>query len=280
MNDTHLRVAVFLGPGASLRDVQPFLGPGIEARDSLEGSDAALVFGGDGTVHRHLSGLHERSIPVLVVPTGSGNDFARSLGVRNRQTALRAWRRFCSDRQNVREIDLGVLDHDGQRSFFCCVTSVGLDAGANERANRMPAWLRRTAGYVVAGVLELLSFTPLEFCLTTESVTVRREAFFVAVGNAHRYGGGMKIVPRAALDDGLLDICLVGRMNKLKVLFCIPTIFFGAHTSIREVEYFQARTVRVETARPLAVFADGEPAGRVPVEITLVRRGLKVIAPA
>ena len=71
--------------------------------------DAALIFGGDGTVHRHLPQLHATRIPVLVVPCGSGNDFAKALGIRSVEIALRAWQQFCADGNNVREIDLGVV---------------------------------------------------------------------------------------------------------------------------------------------------------------------------
>lgn len=282
-----MRIAVLMKPGISPRDAGPFLRlDGITSQDHLEttsGLDAALVFGGDGAIHRHLAKLQQSGIPVLVVPLGSGNDFARSLGLRNREAALRAWLRFCAGANNCREIDLGVITSPfdvGTPVFFCCVAGVGLDAGANARANRMPAWLRRTAGYLMAGLRELASFQPMEFRLTTEAGALSRIAFFAAVGNAHRYGGGMKVTPFAELNDGLLDVCLVGVMSRIKVLFCLPSIFFGAHTSIREVEYFQARRIRIETAHPLELYADGELAGHTPLEIAVVRQALKVIVPA
>jgi diacylglycerol kinase (ATP) len=297
--ETILRIAVLIKPGSSLREAEPFLRPeGLIPQNHLEaGLDAALVFGGDGTIHRYLPELHRHGIPVLVVPVGSGNDFARSLGIRSRGIALTAWRRYCADRGNIREIDLGVITDSvapvavspgagaakletGRQTLFCCVAGVGLDAGANARANRMPAWLRGTAGYVMAGLRELAAFDPVEFRLTTDTGSLQRKGFLAAVGNAHSYGGGMKVTPGATLDDGLLDVCLVGEMSKLKVLFCLPTIFFGAHTSIRGVEYFQAHRVRVETGRPLELYADGEPAGQTPLDIGLIRSGLKVIVPS
>lgn len=278
-------------PGSSPRVAEPFLRPdGIIIQDNLEAGeslDAALVFGGDGTIHRYLEDLHRQGIPVLVVPAGSGNDFARSLGIRNRNIALQAWRKFCAGAGNIREIDLGVISsvtetgarEEGRQTLFCCVAGVGMDSAANARANRMPSWFRRTAGYLFAAVRELLSFQPVEFLLTTDSANLKRPAFFVAVGNAHSYGGGMKVAPGADLDDGLLDVCLVGKMSRLKILLCLPTIFFGAHTSIKGVEYFQAGRVRIETARPLELYADGELCGQTPLEIGLIRHGLKVIVP-
>lgn len=273
-----------LHPDVSPRAVEPFRHPNsaLSIRESLEGSeqiDATLIFGGDGTVHRHLPEIHKRQIPMLVVPQGSGNDFAKALGIRNEGIALRAWRRFYERGDNVRAIDLGILTKDQITIPFCCVVGAGLDSAANARANRMPRWLRGSAGYLAAALQVLPSFHPVEFALTTRGGEIRRSGFFVAVGNAHRYGGGMKVAPRAELEDGLLDVCLVGRMNKLKLLLAVPTVFFGAHLRLSEVEYFQSPSVRVDSDRPLEVYADGEYACQTPLDITLTPKALRVIVP-
>ena len=131
----------------------------------------------------------------------------------------------------------------------------------------------------------MMRFQPVEFGVQTDSghPTARQIAkpgMFLAVGNAGRYGRGAKVAPSAQLDDGLLDICFVGKMTKLKTLVCFPTIFLGQHLRLREVEYFQARTMRIETGRPLELYADGEPVCQTPVEISLLPRALKVIVPA
>jgi diacylglycerol kinase (ATP) len=279
-----MKTLTLFGPTASPRAAQQYRSEGIELFPGTERdipkSDAVLIFGGDGTIHRYLPELHAHRIPVLVVPAGSGNDFARSLGFRNEKSALHAWRQYCAGRNNVREIDLGFIDKDGKRTLFCCVAGAGLDARANARANRMRPWLRKRAGYLIAGLRELAGANPIQFEVTTESAGYSRKALLVAVGNAHRYGGGMKVVPRAGLDDGLLDVCIVGAMSRIKVLFCLPTIFFGAHLRLRGVEYFQARTVRLESAPGVELYADGEPAGFTPLDIGLVPRALKVIVPA
>src|SRR5262249_4790812 len=162
--------------------------------------------GGDGTVHRHLAELYKRQIPVLVVPNGSGNDFAKTLGITNQDAALRAWKDFCDlAGKNVREIDLGIFKSGPEEIFFCCVAGVGMDSEAGARANRMPRWLRGSVGYVVAAVQALAAFAPADFVVSSTERTIRDAGFLVAVGNAHRYGNGLKIVPRAALNDGLLD---------------------------------------------------------------------------
>jgi diacylglycerol kinase (ATP) len=135
--------AALLHPDVSPKVVDRFRGSGVELKvqDTLENSancSAALIFGGDGTVHRHLAQLHQHKTPMLVIPAGSGNDFAKALGIRSVDIALRAWKQFCSDGKNVKEIDLGVIRAGSQETLFCCVAGVGMDAEANARANRMP----------------------------------------------------------------------------------------------------------------------------------------------
>lgn len=282
--------AALLHPDVSPKVVDQFRSSGIdiEILDNLEHAEnisAALIFGGDGTVHRHLPALHKLNIPVLVVPAGSGNDFAKALGIRSVGTAVRAWEQFCvaeknSYEKNVKGIDLGVIRANGQETLFCCVAGVGMDAEANARANRMPRWLKSRGGYVLAALQSLTAFKAAEMNIMAEGRELRRSVFFIAIGNARSYGGGMKVTPQAALDDGLLDICIAGKMNKLKLLGWVPTIFFGEHLRLKEVEYFQTTQLRIESQRRLDVYADGECAGQTPVEIGLIRRGLRVIVPS
>jgi len=287
-----MTAAALLHPDVSPRVVDRFRSSSVEIRiqEKLEDDtscSAALIFGGDGTVHRHLPQLHQQRIPTLVVPAGSGNDFAKALGIRSVETALRAWQRFCTDGSNVREIDLGIIRPCGATArkvgdgeiLFCCVAGVGMDAEANARANRMPQWLKGRGGYVLAALQSLAAFKPVEMSVKTAQREIRGPAFFAAVGNAHRYGGGMKVTPLALPDDGLLDICVVSKLNKLKLLCWVPTIFFGGHLRLKQVEYFQAERVRIETARELELYADGDFACKTPVEIGVVRRALPVIVP-
>jgi diacylglycerol kinase (ATP) len=279
-----VNAAALLGLSAREKTIQEFcLSEDVQlslAIEPAQNHDAALIFGGDGTVHRHLAQLHRYKIPTLVVPTGSGNDFAKSLGIRNVEIALRAWQQFCVDGSNVKEIDLGLIRAGGEEILFCCVAGVGMDAEANARANRMPQWLKSRGGYVLAALQSLVAFKPVEMSVKTAQREIRRPAFFVAVGNAHRYGGGMKVTPRALPDDGLLDICVVSKLNKLKLLCWVPTIFFGGHLRLKQVEYFQAERVRIETGRELGLYADGDFACKTPVEIGVVRKALRVIMPS
>src|SRR5713226_6244739 len=109
-----MRAAAILGLGCSPKNLRPFQADtsvewrmGMPARG--DGVDVLLLFGGDGTIHRNLGQLVKLGIPVLVVPAGSGNDFARAFGLRGMRDSLAAWQKFCGGANNVRNIDLGTI---------------------------------------------------------------------------------------------------------------------------------------------------------------------------
>jgi diacylglycerol kinase family enzyme len=109
-----VRAVALLGPVATDQDVRRFAMPGVNifSGNELDAGDepaAALVFGGDGTLHRHLSTLSVRNIPTLIVPMGSANDFAQSVGLPTVERSLAAWQRFCATADNVGQIDLGTI---------------------------------------------------------------------------------------------------------------------------------------------------------------------------
>jgi diacylglycerol kinase family enzyme len=89
----------------------------------------------------------------------------------------------------------------------------------------------------------------------------------------------MRVAPRAKMDDGKLDLCLINPLNRLKLLSLFPSVYFGRHLAIEEVEYTQAERIRVETEQPVEIYADGEYVCQTPVEIGVQRHALKVITP-
>ena len=293
-----MRAAAILGLGSSPRNLEPFQeNSGVEWTLGLPASggdaDVILIFGGDGTVHRHLAALVALKLPVLVVPCGSGNDFARALGLGRTSDALAAWRKFLSGNNNTRMIDVGRitplgrpepgLSRDMPPLYFCCAGGIGLDGEIARRANRLPRWLRAHGGYVLSFMPALVGFQPVPIRILAfheeRGETRRERRIFVAVfANAPSYGGGMKVAPRAMLDDGELDVCIVRELPKLRLLCLFPSVYFGRHLAVPEVEYYRATSLRLETARPLDVYADGEYVCRTPVEVSLEARCLRVIA--
>jgi YegS/Rv2252/BmrU family lipid kinase len=295
-----MRAAAILGLGCSPKDLKPFqCEPGVKWHIGMPGlhdADVILLFGGDGTIHRHLGQLVKLGLPVLAIPAGSGNDFASSLGLPRVRDSLSAWKQFCSGPTNVRKIDLGTISPilrpgdtpsmQGSR-YFCCVAGVGLDGEVARRANQLPRCLRGNGGYVLSVVPTIFTFAPfplkiLEQDATTSSWGIRTNGttLLAVFANTPLYGGGMRVAPEAKVDDGLLDVCKVGAVSPLRLFRLFPTVYTGHHLKIREVEYFHASRLRVATETPMDVYADGEYVCRTPIEVSIQRAALKVIGPA
>jgi diacylglycerol kinase (ATP) len=295
-----MRAAAILGLGCSPKSLHPFqtdksvqwqLGMPAERREV----DVILLFGGDGTIHRHLAQLVRLDLPILVVPVGSGNDFARALGLRRVRDSLAAWESFCRGGRHVREIDLGVINCSANageapaphKHYFCCVAGVGLDSEVARRASAFPRWLRGNGGYVLSLLPTIFKFAPFPIKILVQgpeprfpdcwTVRFQKSALLAAFANTPVYGGGMMVAPKAKMDDGLLDVCVVGALNPFKLFCLFPTVYRGHHLTIDKVEYFQDSQLHVETERPLDVYADGEYVCQTPVEITIERAALKVV---
>jgi diacylglycerol kinase (ATP) len=308
-----MRVAAILGPGAGDGTLRRFRAPEVELSVIVElhpadNYDAVLILGGDGSIHRQLRALQATHTPLLVVPAGSGNDFARELRLTTVRRAWRAWRKFLSGAGNVRGVDLGVIRELGPDSssaggraiaggkchYFCCIAGAGLDADANRRANQMPAWLRAHGGYVVAAVREMATYRfPRMRVEIDQPVRVGEAAnprhvdpdrlrfdqptTLVVLANGRSYGDGMRMAPLARLDDGLLDVCYVRKTQRHRLLRFFPTVFAGRHLHLPEVSYVKGRCVGVQSDPPADVYADGEFVCRTPIEVRVQSQALRII---
>lgn len=296
-NAGRMRAAVIFGLGTSTSDLKPF--QASNAIHWLEGlpasssdADAVLIFGGDGTVHRHLSALVRLKLPVLIVPSGSGNDFARALKLRSTKDSLRVWQEFEAKRVDPQAVDLGVIVSPAEPArthhFFCTVAACGLDSAAARRAHEMPRWLRGHGGYALALMPLLLKLPSYSMRITKSngaqpSIDVKAAeelTLLAAFANTQFYGDGMRIAPEADFTDGKLDICRISTMNPFELLGMFPTVYFGRHLLSPKVEYSKAERVKVETETPLEIYADGEFVCETPAEISIAPGALRVIAPA
>ena len=160
---------------------------------------------------------------------------------------------------------------------------MGLDSEVSRRANELPRWLRGHGGYALSLLPALFRFAPFRLKLQTKEDagewTLRSDqpTMLAAFANAPFYGDGMKIAPRAKMDDGLLDVCAIQGIDAFKLFCLFPTVYGGRHLQIKEVEYFQTACARIETEHPMDVYADGEFVCQTPVEIGVERAALRVI---
>jgi diacylglycerol kinase (ATP) len=145
----------------------------------------------------------------------------------------------------------------------------------------MPRWLRGHGGYVLALLPTLFRFPQFSMRLTqfhgNQRDATEKFTLLAAIANTQFYGDGMRIAPEADPTDGKLDICRIAAINPLKLFFMFPTVYFGRHLKMRQVEYSHAERVCVETEVPMEIFADGEYVCETPVEIAVERSALRVI---
>jgi len=281
-----MRAAAIIGPGNVAKSMLAFQrATKVQWTSLIEQADVIVVFGGDGTVHRHLSTFIDMDVPVLVVPCGSGNDFARALNIRNARDAIKAWRNFV-EHGSIRGIDLGMIRGNTsqgvpcEQRYFVCVAGVGIDTAIARQANALPKWLRARGGYALSAPREFFRFAPFPMKISCNGTAAAFcPTILAAVANAPAYGGGMKIAPHAKLDDAKLDLCIVKAMDVFKLFCLFPTVYFGRHLGFREVEYKQTSGVKIETELPFDVYADGEYVCQTPVEFGVARRALNVLVP-
>ena len=213
--------------------------------------DGLLVIGGDGTVHHMVKAMIQsgRHLPIGLIPTGNGNDFARQLRLHGR-TIPELIESFTSDAP----ITIDILEMHDQIALQ--VISTGFDATVSARARRMPRAIG-SLRYVLALLLQLRTLSTTRYRLIVNGITREVEATLVAVANGRNYGRGMLISPESINDDGVFEVVVVGPVSRMKLLLLFPRIFSGSHINHPLVETFQAMNLEIE-ADTIAE-ADGEP---------------------
>ena len=177
-----------------------------------------------------------------IVPTGAGNDFATTLGY-DRKQPLDAIAAIAAGRDAT--VDLGIVNG----RWYTCVTCSGFDAEANRWANTVTR-LSGTPLYVAAVLRTLAVYKPCPFRVTVDGEVHETPAWMVAVGNSRAYAGGMQIVPDARMDDGLLDVCVIGDLSRLQILRHFPKVFKGAHLGVPGITTYRGARVTVEALGP------------------------------
>ncbi|NUR62745.1 MAG: diacylglycerol kinase [Catenulispora sp.] len=273
------------GARAGQRAVAALRAAGIEVtdivgRDAADGEERAreallkhpdaplVVVGGDGMVSaglRLLAGDDERVLGVI--PAGTGNDTARSLGIplKDPEAAARVIIAGQTGRIDLGEATVGAgTDHEVVRRFGT-VLACGLDSKVNDRANRM-RWPRGKRRYDLAMLLELPRFTAPRFRIRLDDRELDGECMLVAIGNGPSYGGGMLICPQARMDDGRFQATVVDRVSKPTLLTIFPKVFGGRHIEHPKVNVHHAAEIELR-ADGVSCWADGERIGELPVRL-------------
>jgi len=245
---------------------------GALARAAVEsGADLVVAAGGDGTIGEVVHGLLGSSIPLGILPLGTGNDFVRTVGLPiDPEAALQVW-----THGEDRRIDVV----QGPHGCFLNVAGCGFDAEVALRVNQGYRWVSGTAAYLLAVLETLRKARPKRLHLVIDGQEHTFEMMLCALANARFYGGGMVIAPSASVEDGLMDLVVVGNVSRWEFLRALPRVFRGTHLQHPKVTYLQGRRVELTGPEPLPLLADGETIGMTPAVFEVLPRALALRVP-
>jgi diacylglycerol kinase (ATP) len=265
-----------LGIGADfLSTGHPGHGRDLVAEADLAGYDGLIAAGGDGTVFEVLNGLylHPKSarIPLGLLPIGTGNAFARDLGL-----APSAWKEAIEliRRGRTRPVDVGRVKSVDADYYFLNIVHMGFSVEANRAAQKIK-FLGNSA-YTLATLWRVLWLDSYPLILEVDGETMRDDNVFAAVSNTRYTGTHFMMAPGAEVDDGLLDLTILTRLSRRRILKLFPTIYDGRHTGFEEVTTRKAGKITIHSPVAMLLAPDGEFLGHTPAEISCLHRDLTI----
>jgi YegS/Rv2252/BmrU family lipid kinase len=260
---------------------QPGHGGELAQAALLEGCRHIAVAGGDGSVNEVVQGVMSagiadtREVTLAVIPTGTGNDWARTLGITRRPSDIA--RAMAGGRTMLH--DVGAIDLPGRqlaRRWFINVAGAGYDAYVTERVPRpVPSALT----YLRIALEGLARYRAPRFRITADGETIEGPLLLAFVANAQYCGNRMHVVPNARTDDGRLDVLAVRELSLLAVWPKLVKLYTGRILGDRAVRHLRAQRVRIETEPPAIIQADGQIVGETPAEFSLLPQALRVVLP-
>ena len=245
------------------------------ARAVAKGFQAVVALGGDGAFHHLVEGIRGKDAVAGFFPAGNGNDIARALGIPC--DAVAAADAFL--RAQPRAVDLvRVQFGDGRVAHYMGAGGMGLDAEAAHLANtRFRAWPGVTR-YLAGAFTTFFREPLLDVSVEMDAASWSGRALFVAVANATSYGSGVRIAPHAKMDDGLLDVVVVGDVGFVRLLEAIPNVLTsGDLRGFPEVTRYRCRRVSLRADRVARVHGDGEGLGEAPAEFRILPAAIRVM---
>ena len=244
-----------------------------------EGCVTLIAMGGDGTLQLLVREVIGRDVQVGVIPAGGGNDFAAALGItKNLERAVEI-----IVRGETRLVDLvRVRSSNGLDTIYLGGGGIGIDAEALRYANgslvRWPGRLR----YLASAIAALRRFRGVQVQVEfpeSDLPTIAKPALLAAVLNTPTFGGGLRLAPEALLDDGQSEVVMLEMLRKREVLALIPRLLLTGELKTKRIVRMRAARIKLTAEKETDFQGDGELLGKTPVEIEVLHRALRVLAP-
>ena len=255
-----------------------YRGHAIEiVRDAdISSYDGIIAAGGDGTLFEVINGLYKNEyrkklkIPLGVLPIGTGNAFCRDIGLKTDE-----WKESIAliAGKKTRPVDVGKINTHGQIYYFLNIVGLGFVADANKDAQKLKIF--GDFSYTLAVLYEIIKLGNYDLEMKIDGKIINRENIFVEVSNT-RYTANFLMAPDAKIDDGYLDITLLNKTTRRKVLKAFPKIFNGEHIYEDDIETFKAKKIEIKTNVPKVLTPDGELLGLTPITIECLHKAVSV----
>lgn len=246
----------------------------IIAAENLARYNGVVATGGDGTVFEAVNGLFRNPagpiVPFGVLPMGTGNSFSLDLGLKRGEV------RQALDlvaRGTTRKVDVGHCRTGERELYYLNILGLGFVSDVTATAAKLK--LLGNLSYTIGVIYRTAFLGTSRLELEIDGERIERDATFLEISNS-RYTADFLMAPGAQIDDGLLDVTLLGKISRRRLLHLFPTVFRGEHVHYPEVETFTARSIKVASDQPKILAPDGELVGTTPAEITCLHRALDV----
>jgi len=248
----------------------------IAAQAKLDDFEAIIASGGDGTQFEVLNGYYQNSgankPPIGLIPNGTGNAFMKELNL------LRTdWKKAIDiiALNQKRLIDVGRFISEDKTYYFLNIVGMGFVTEIAEASVPLK-WMGNTA-YTVATLLKLVSLKSQKITIELDGKIMQRDGVFVEVANSTYTGTSFYIAPEAEIDDGLLDVIILNKISRLRLLRLFTSIFDGTHINYPEIEYIKAKKIKVIEEKSGRLIPDGEILGSTPIEIECLHQEIEFL---
>lgn len=237
---------------------------------SKEPDSVVVAVGGDGTVNEVLNGLDVTNAKFGIIPSGSGNDFITAAGIPT---------------DPEKALDLILYGEAKPTDFMVCggvrginIIGTGIDVDILKRCRTFKI-LKGKLQYLVSLIISLLKFEFYKFFIEENGEKVEKEGLIVAVGNGSQFGGGIKMCPKAEIDDGELDYVLAGKLKKSKIPGAFIKLMQGKILEQDFTTFKRCERVKIEFEKPVTIQIDGELYDNIDFDVSIVKGGINVFRP-
>lgn len=249
----------------------------LVAKAELSGFDGLVAAGGDGTAFEVLNGLYQHPkparIPLGLLPIGTGNAFSRELAL---QTDVLTEAIELLQRGHTRQVDVGFVQSADSSFYFLNIVSMGFAVDAGRVALKLK-FLGKNA-YTLATLWQVLKLKSYPLLMEIDGESISSDNIFVTFSNSRYTGTHFLIAPDARIDDGLLDVTILERLPRVRLLKLFPSIYSGTHVQYNEVSTYKASRIKILSPRGFLLGPDGEFCGSTPAEIGCLPNDLTIFS--